>query len=258
MDASTDIKQQALARLDDGLELVLHRDGARWQVPARSHLYFEVSREKAEAIFEALNDRFQVRRMSGPSGRKRVLTPEPVAAPEPAGGARSEAQDTPTVRLIRTWHTCREIARRLGVSYDTVYNHATKKLTIRRAPVEQGGTTTVVRLDGKLVQWLRDRGAEVEIDLSDDLEPRDPYPEEVKLTQPCYTYAELAEVTGREPSSVGRLCRRHDVTRTTRPSDGRGRDPVVVDTTAALADAIESSWHMAVTIAAEARREVAA
>jgi hypothetical protein len=257
-----ELESAALEKLSDGLELIIDRDGARWQVPGRTALYFEVDRERAEAIFTLFSDRFCTRDQNGSSGWRRVLTPEPLPADEEPDEDAGDPEPETAV-LTRRWHTSRELAEQVGVHHSTMQTMLRKhreSLTVRLAPIGRGGPAYVYCVQPSLAHALEDAfGVEVIADLDAECEPRTTYPETIELDEPRYSYDALANLGNRTTQSTGQMVRSYGVPRKKVPVESGGMQ-TVVPTTPALAVAIEACWNAEVTITAETpdRREVGA
>jgi len=242
----------ALSHLDDGLELVLDRDGARWQHPGRSHLFFEVDAGRAEALFSELSDRFQTRSQNG----RRVLTPEPVEHPAPETGGPNE------IVLSRTWLRYQELADAIAhLSYRGAESFVTRHedLTVRHVTGHgDKGLHPVVRADDDLVAALEADYPELPVTLDITQPVRELAPIQVELSEPWHTYYQLADLLQRDVETVrrGLLNHREVLVLDRKMIDSRHRR--IVYTTPMLADVIERVWQAEVTIAAGLRQGVAA
>lgn len=250
---------EALDRLDAGLELVIDASGARWQLPGRSAIRFWMDRERGQALLSRLSDRFRVR-----SGRGRhVLSTEPIDTGDDEA-AEPEDETTPD-RLYRRWHRVVELAEMVSRSKEAI-----RQTLIRyedRLHIEQmsgtGGTPKIVRSNGALQEVLEAvYDVYLPIDIDGSLTPRVPLPSSVTLRKPVYTKRELGERVGRSGAAARGLFRKCDgltFIETTSPESGHTVSGVVADE--ALADAMEDYWSLDVTIAPKTEaepREVAA
>jgi len=241
----------ALSFLDDGLELVLDRDGARWQHPARTHLFFEVDEGRAEALFSELMGRFETREQNG----ARVLTPQPVTKPEPETGPEE-------IVLTRKWMRYPELAEAIAhLSYRGAESFVARheELTVRHVTGHgDDGLHPVVRSDEGLVQALRSDYPEYEVTVDICHPERMLAPLQVELTTRWHTYYQLADLLQRDVEAVraGLLKRRERLVLSYKEIDGRHRR--IVFTTPMLADVMEEVWRGDVRIAAGLRQEVAA
>jgi len=229
----------ALRRLDTGLELVIEPSGARWQMPGRKAIRFEVERETALRLLRSLSDRFHTRH---PSGRH-VLTPEPRVDDTARG---------PTALLFRRWHTMKELGAILGKGRSAVLEFLQghrERLIFRRLPSR--GRAWIVRTTLDLAHLLDSwTGLDVQIDVDETLDVRSPAPESVTLERVTYTLEELGTLGGRSPDAAHSMCKREGVEVLSRP-DG---EPFVV-TGPALKRAMERYWRLEVTIVPEAQRQ---
>lgn len=262
MESTTELQDTALTHLSDGLELVLDRDGARWQMPGRHALYFEVHPVRAKALFAMFGDRFETRSQSGPRGQRRVLTPEPAAR---SSVDKDTAPDE--VLLTRTWLTYRELANAMHFGYKGAQHFVRRhEDALRCAHITtnggRDGLSAVVKTNAALVSALKDDYPEKTIRVCIEHPERELAPQAVTLTEPSYTYRTLGGLVQRGREAVRRalLKRREHLDFETRLLDGRHRR--VVFTTPWLAQVMESAWSLDVTISvdayADARREVAA
>ena len=231
----------ALRRLDMGLELVIDATSARWQMPGRKAIRFEVERETALRLLRSLSDRFHTRH---PSGRH-VLTPEPQVD--------DTESDAPTVFLFRRWHTMEELGVICGTGRSTVYEFLRdhrERLVFRRLPSR--GRAWIVRTTLDLAHLLDPwTGLDVQIDVDETLDVRSPAPESVTLDRVTYTLEELGTLGGgRSPDAAHSMCKREGVEVLSRP-DG---EPFVM-TGPALKRAMERYWRLEVTIVPEAQRQ---
>jgi len=239
-----------LEQLEQGLQLVIDRTGARWQKPGRTHLFFEVEKDRAEALYSELSDRFETRSQNG----RRILTPEPV--PEPDADASHQAS------LYRRWHTMEEVAELCDIHPRTAYRKIVEPendLLVRTICGQ--GQPRVVRTSLDLASYLAVTfGTELAIDIDPAIEPRQPIVETFELSEPAYTIRELASALQRSVHSVRYMSQqfadRLPVTKTW--SDESNQHVKTLVSGPILASVMADYWDMTVTIAAGLRREVAA
>jgi hypothetical protein len=241
----------ALSHLDEGLQLVLDRDGARWQHPGRRHLFVEVDADRAKVLFSELSDRFETRSHNG----RQILTPEP-SVTYPA-----QRSDESLVLLTRRWHTHAELAEKLDCGRSWI-----RKVLNRHGDVLEprfvslrSGKSKVYEVCPTLKHVLEDEfDVQVFDDIPTDLVPREPFPARIYLTEPHYTYDGLADLGNRTRSSAHQLVSTHDVPTEEVSRTGRGPDTLtLIPTGTPLAAGIEAAWDATAVIESGARREVA-
>jgi len=235
----------ALSNLDDGLQLVLDRDGARWQHPFRRHLFFEVDRGEAEAIYDELEDRFEVRHHNG----ARILTPEP---------ARDAPKEEETY-LAEGHVPLKALASRIDHTYEGLWSAAKRgvfNVVTKPGPGLDGRTCAVAHaiVDEDLATYLAKAGytGQLRTPAGQTLRLAD-HVETVHLDQDRYDHYSLGDLLGYDRATVGRRLSDKDLPRE-RSAYGRIEYP----TCPALASALEEVFGVTVTIAAGDGREVAA
>jgi hypothetical protein len=240
-------------RLSEGLELVIDGSGARWRLPGRRAIRFEVERARALRILRALSGEYHTRH---PSGRH-VLTPEPKDdGDEPQSDS---GRDDGRVRLWRRWHTVAELADLMGCSTGsirTTLDRHDDKLDQRRMTAGLGEPPLIVRSTYSLAIVLQDRyGDEVIVDVT--TVKRTPVISSVRLDQQVYTRSELGEVVERSRAAVGNFSEKYDLTETTVFHETAGREVKALVVDEALVAALKDHWDLEVTVTAPARSAVA-
>ena len=240
-------------RLSEGLELVIDGSGARWRLPGRRAIRFEVERARALRILRALSGDYHTRH---PSGRH-VLTPEPKDdGDEPQSDS---GRDDGRVRLWQRWHTVVELADLMGCSKGsirTMLDRHDDDLDLRRMTAGLGQPPVIVRSTPSLSILLQDRyGEEVIVDVT--TVKRTPVISSVRLDQQVYTRSELGEVVERSRAAVGNFSEKYDLTGTTVYHEAVGRDVKALVVDEALVAALKDHWDLEVTVTAAARRAVA-
>jgi hypothetical protein len=240
-------------RLSEGLELVIDGSGARWRLPGRRAIRFEVERARALRILRALSGDYHTRH---PSGRH-VLTPEPKDdGDEPQSGS---GRDDGRVRLRRRWHTVAELAEMMGcskASIRTTLDRHDDKLDQRRMMAGLEEPPMIVRSAHSLAIVLQDRyGEEVIVDVT--TAERTPVISSVRLDQQVYTRSELGEVVERSRAAVGNFSEKYDLTETTVFHETAGREVKALVVDEALVAALKDHWGLEVTVTAPARSALA-
>ena len=236
-------------RLSEGLELVIDGSGARWRLPGRRAIRFEVERARALRILRALSGEYHTRH---PSGRH-VLTPEPKEETSPE--ASDEDGDAGPVQLWRQWHTVAELAEMMGcskASIRTTLDRHNDKPDQRRMTAGLGEPPLIVRSTRSLAIVLQDRyGEEVIVDVT--TAKRTPVISSVRLDQQVYTRSELGEVVKRSRAAVGNFSEKYDLTETTVFHETAGREVKALVVDEALVAALKDHWNLEVTVTAPAR-----
>jgi hypothetical protein len=240
-------------RLSEGLELVIDGSGARWRLPGRRAIRFEVERARALRILRALSGEYHTRH---PSGRH-VLTPEPKEEMSPE--ASDEDGDAGPVQLCRQWHTVAELADLMGCSKGsirTMLDRHDDDLDLRRMTAGLGQPPVIVRSTPSLSILLQDRyGEEVIVDVT--TVKRTPVISSVRLDQQVYTRSELGEVVKRSRAAVGNFSEKYDLTETTVFHETAGREVKALVVDEALVAALKDHWDLEVTVTAPARSALA-
>jgi hypothetical protein len=240
-------------RLSEGLELVIDGSGARWRLPGRRAIRFEVERARALRILRALSGDYHTRH---PRGRH-VLTPE--AKEETSPEASDEDGDAGPVQLWRQWHTVAELADLMGcsnASIRTTLDRHDDKLDQRRMTAGLGEPPLIVRSTHLLAVVLQDRyGEEVIVDVT--TVKRTPVISSVRLDQQVYTRSELGEVVKRSRAAVGNFSEKYDLTETTVFHEAAGREVKALVVDEALVAALKDHWDLEVTVTAPARSALA-
>jgi len=181
-----------LEQLEQGLQLVIDRTGARWQKTGRTHLFFEVPKDRAKRIFEALGDRFEVRRKSGPSGQARILTPEPV--PE------ADVSEEDWTYLVDGHLGLYQLAERLDMAregLDSAVQRGEFNTVLKRGhgPTGRQGEIACAVADEDLARYLAKRGDEGWLRTPDGrvLEISQHRPM-VEFKEPWYSHRQLADL----------------------------------------------------------------
>jgi len=233
-------------RRSEGLELVIDGSGARWRLPGRRAIRFEVKRARALRILRALSGDYRTRH---PSGRH-VLTPEPKEETSPE--ASGEEGDAGPVQLWRQWHTVAELADLMGCgtgSIRTTLGRHDGDLDLRRMTAGPGEPPVIVRSTHSLAIVLQDRyGEEVIVDVV--TAKRSPVISSVKLSQQVYTLSELGELVERSRAAVGNFAQKYDLAETTVYHETAGRDVKALVVDEALVSALRDHWNLEVTAAA--------
>jgi len=235
----------ALSHLDDGLQLVLDRDGARWQHPDRTALFVPVDRHRAERWFSELCDRFEVRRENG----TRIVTPVP----------RDDYEPQQRSYLVDGICPLTVLAGRLDMTYNGLSSAVTRgefSTILKKAPASDGIPRKVAHAvaDEDLASYLASRGRDgfLRTPGGDELRLRS-YRETIELSKPRYSRSELADLL-----SVARTTVCQHLTGTEVPERTGYYGRIEYPTGAALARALEASFSVNVTLGAGVRQEVPA
>lgn len=213
--------------LAHGMRLVTTQTEAWWQHPAQHFLRNYLDRQEALAIIDAHQDEYAVIEESGPSGKRRILTPQ-----------RCGAQQADVV-LRQQWYTWTALAQKLGYHVDWFKRNMIdpSALTERMRARGSGGA---VKADAALVQAIEDCTA-MRVRLSIRRQGEQVFPESVRLTEPRYRYADLATQLGTTYSRLQGLLADYDAIQV----EKEGTKAYIV-VTPALAQAIQDRWAVTV------------
>ena len=228
----------AVERLDDGVELVIIRSSARWR--ARRGLYLTVPVEKAEALFDALEDYYHLR--TGVRPPRRVLTPEPIPCPDHPS---DQGRDV----IGSGWEPLRELADATNRSPSGLKQAGRRgdiTMEVREGSAADGRSMDLlhVRVDEDLADYLSSFGltGSLKTPEGDRLDIESFLPS-ITLTEPEYTHEKLSQLLGCEPTTVSKRLCKHDLP-VNRVTYGRHIYP----TCPALAEVIEQEWTVDVSI----------
>lgn len=235
----------ALERLDAGLELVMDARSARWQQPGRRAIRFEIDRARGQALLRELSERFHTRHAAG----RHVLTTEPLDADD-----EMAQEETVPSRLYRRWHTVGELAEMVGA------RDAAIRKTLERYEEElildnmtaSNGQALIIRSTVSLYEVLQHvYGAHLPVQIDESIEERTPLPSAVTLDQSTYSIREMGVAVDRTYDAACGFFRKHDdrltLTEKVSPETGHTVKAAVVDE--ALVAAMEAYWDLDVTIA---------
>lgn len=203
---SQDVLDDALDKIDDGLELHLSRSRAWWQLRGRAAIRFSVDADRARRIIDALSDRFLTRRPPATT----ILTTEPV----PVDAEDDHDDDGPSLILTRRWVIAQEIADAIGLSKSYVArklkNHE-HKMEWRWAVNEGRGSRWKAYDAYDVVLVVEDLWGETLTVYEGVTSEPQITPASVVLTEEWYSFKTLAPVVNRCSSGIQTAIRQSSV-----------------------------------------------
>lgn len=188
----------AIESLEDGLELFIVRGSeARWR--RRQGLYFDVDLDHAKTLLDELSDYYHIR--TGVNPPRRVLTSERTEKELPRDLRRRRPR-------LEDWVSFNDFRQAFPITRNELRTaerdeHITVEL--REAKDRLGRTCDLkhVRVDNDLARYLADRGHEGLLLTHDGrLVSIDQYRPDITLSQPAYSYDDLADLVGHTTTYV--------------------------------------------------------
>lgn len=242
---SQDALDDALDKIDDGLELHLSRSRAWWQLRGRAAIRFPIEANRARRIIDALSDRFLTRRPPA----KTILTTEPV----PVDDDHEQDDDGPSLILKRRWVIAQEIADAMGMSK----GYVARKLKVHehrmewRWAVQEGRRSRWKAYDAYDVVLVVEDVFDLTLTVYEGVKSGPKItPKSVVLTRPWYSFKTLAPVVNRRASGIQTAIRQSDVELTSelRKVEHSYRRARVFRTDARLVRFLKERWDIDATI----------
>lgn len=187
------IKQATKDHLDAGHRLIVNRQSARWQHPARSALYEPIDRALAILVLTTFENEYQVIEESGPQGQRSILTP--MRCPPKDGYIHYDYLSIGEISKI--------INRSRNAAGKFVSRHGLKR---RRWKLKRG---VAVKVNECLTDAIEaDYGLEVGIDIRYERMVR---PGILTLDRDWYSFKDMANLVGITPASVSMAISSNDL-----------------------------------------------